>query len=437
MAAFLGMRGTGDWATNEYPESWRQKVAYLYPNGKVPLTAVLGMMKSGGRLTGPVHNWWTEELPVNAGAVTSIYEDTNLATEYSAADDAAAGTTLYAKVAEATADYFRAGNQIVLRNVGDVTDDIVAKVTAVTKNGASSSIAFKTLQDDGDGTNDLSECDRVMLVGDINSEGGQSPDAVMFNPTQYTNYTQIFKTSIELTGTALATAVRTSTAKGKLADERKKAFERHQIKREWARIFGYPTTGTGSNGKPERSMGGILYFLRTYNSDNITDYRLLTDSTYSGKTWVEAGEEFIDNYLETLFTYADDDVLCLCGNAVLSAIGKLSKYGGNIQLKPTDIGYGIKTHTWYSNHGTIHFKVHPLFSYESSMTRSALFLQPKNVKILPLRDTKHMRDKSMDESTFEKLDGIHEEWRTEETMELDFPQTFMFLDGFGSDNEQS
>lgn len=46
MPAHLGLRGTGDWMTNQRPESWRQQILYLYPNGMVPLTAVLSMMKS-------------------------------------------------------------------------------------------------------------------------------------------------------------------------------------------------------------------------------------------------------------------------------------------------------------------------------------------------------------------------------------------------------
>jgi hypothetical protein len=44
MAAFLGMRGTGDWATDERPKSWREAILMLYPNGDAPLTAILSKM---------------------------------------------------------------------------------------------------------------------------------------------------------------------------------------------------------------------------------------------------------------------------------------------------------------------------------------------------------------------------------------------------------
>ena len=42
---FLGMRGTGDWATYQRPENWRETILYLYPNGSAPLTAILSKLR--------------------------------------------------------------------------------------------------------------------------------------------------------------------------------------------------------------------------------------------------------------------------------------------------------------------------------------------------------------------------------------------------------
>jgi hypothetical protein len=41
---FLGMRGDGDWATDERPKNWREGILRLYPNGMAPLTAILSKM---------------------------------------------------------------------------------------------------------------------------------------------------------------------------------------------------------------------------------------------------------------------------------------------------------------------------------------------------------------------------------------------------------
>ena len=43
--AFLGMRGSGDWATDQRPKNWREGILHLYPNGMAPLTAILSKMK--------------------------------------------------------------------------------------------------------------------------------------------------------------------------------------------------------------------------------------------------------------------------------------------------------------------------------------------------------------------------------------------------------
>ncbi len=43
---FLGMRGTGDWQTDQRPKNWREGILRLYPNGMAPLTAIMSMLGS-------------------------------------------------------------------------------------------------------------------------------------------------------------------------------------------------------------------------------------------------------------------------------------------------------------------------------------------------------------------------------------------------------
>jgi len=44
--AFLGMRGNGDWATDQRPKNWREGILFLFPNGDSPLNAILSKMGS-------------------------------------------------------------------------------------------------------------------------------------------------------------------------------------------------------------------------------------------------------------------------------------------------------------------------------------------------------------------------------------------------------
>ena len=106
--AFLGMRGTGEWVSNQQPEDYRESVLYLYPNGNTPLTAIMSMLGSR-RVYDPTYNWWTKTLPAQGGAVTNVFTDPSLASAYTSGG--VAGTTLYVNAAAAVIDEFRVGHE--------------------------------------------------------------------------------------------------------------------------------------------------------------------------------------------------------------------------------------------------------------------------------------------------------------------------------------
>ena len=51
MAAIAGLRGTGDWATDERPKNFREMILWRNPNGSAPLTALLSKMASDKKLS--------------------------------------------------------------------------------------------------------------------------------------------------------------------------------------------------------------------------------------------------------------------------------------------------------------------------------------------------------------------------------------------------
>ena len=111
---FLGMRGTGDWGTNEVPDSWRKMILYLWPNGEASLTGIMSQLSSE-RLTSTRHHWFEKELSAQAADVTNIYTDQAMGNAYTASgvkDD-----TLYVKVAQSFAEEVRTGHQVLLRSI--------------------------------------------------------------------------------------------------------------------------------------------------------------------------------------------------------------------------------------------------------------------------------------------------------------------------------
>ena len=424
---FLGMRGTGDWATDERPKNWRQGILRLYPNGKAPLTAIMSKM-SQQSTDDPEFNWWSKTLPTQGGAVTGVYTDVGLGTAATIAG--VSGTTYYAKVAEAIADEFREGHGAILRVSTDPTADVAAKVTAVVKNGASSYIAVKLLETDDNSltSNTIVNCDQILSIGSINPEGGAMPDAIAYKPVKYTNYTQIFRDALSITGTAKATKLRTEDS---YKEAKREALELHSIGMEKAYIFGVPTEGTGANGKPERTTGGLLYFIRTYASGNVSNFTL--DSNYASKTWLEKGEEWLDTKLEVIFRYGSNSKLAFIGSGALLGLQKLVKNIGTFNFTAATGAYGIKVLEWVTPFGQINMITHPLLSYNATDRYSMIIFEPRLLKyrFLEGRDTNFIPDKS---SGANRTDSKEEEFLTEAGLELHFPEACGYLVGVGQDN---
>ena len=422
MAGFLGMRGTGDWATDERPYNWRQGILFLYPNGSAPLTAILSKMGEES-VDDAQYNWWTKTLASQRAAITGVYTSVNLSSAYTSGGTA--GQTIYFKMAEASADQFRVGHQVLLRDASDLTVDVNAKVTAVVKNGASSYIAAKLLEaDDNSSAGDLSNCDTALIIGNINPEGGATPDALAYDPTKLYNYTQIFRTSLEITRTAKKTRLRTADA---YKEAKREALEIHSIEMEKAFLFGVKSENTGANGKPERTTQGVISCIKENAATNVFDY--VSDTDYSGLTWMQGGEDWLDAKLEVLFRYGATEKLAFCGSGALLAIQRLAKAGGQIQLTPTSTSYGIKVVQWITPFGAINLKTHPLFSYETTNRNMMLIIEPPKLKYRYIDDTQFKKDQQ-DAGT----DGSKDEYLTECGLEFHHPSTFGIFTGMNTDN---
>ena len=336
------------------------------------------------------------------------------------------------KVAEAVADEFRVGHQALLRDASDQNVDVNAKVVAVVKNGASSYIACKLLEDDDNATttsHDLSDADTILIIGNINAEGAAIPDAIAYDPTKWYNYTQIFRTPLEITRTAMLTRLRTENS---YKEAKRESLELHSIEMEKAFLFGIRTEGTGSNGKPERTTWGLIPAIKAGAPANVNDYSL--NSGYSGQTWLQGGEEWLDAYLEQIFRYGAADKLAFAGSGALLGINKLAKSAGQIQLTPTTTSYGLKVVEWVTPFGVIHIKTHPLFSYEATTRNCMAIFEPSKLKYKYISDTMFKKDPAMKQAGFTAYDGTKEEWLTECGLEYHHPTCFGYLTGFNTDS---
>jgi hypothetical protein len=307
--------------------------------------------------------------------------------------------------------------------------DVVGEVTLVVPNGASSVIGIKLVEADDNSataaTWNLATVDTIMIMGNVNAEGSSMPRAIGYDPVEYYNYTQIFRTPLEITRTAMNTKLRTGDT---YKEMKRECLELHSIEMEKSAIWGVRYATTDLNNKPKRMSGGLLWFIRTYASANINSYKLNSD--YHGLDWTDGGEDWLDYYLSLLFRYAPNEVMAYCGDGALLGLNKLAKTNGNIQLSTGAKSYGIKVTEWQTVHGTINLKTHPLFSHEASTRNMILLYVPKNMRFRPLvnSDTQFQPDQQ------EKgVDGKVEGYLSEGGFEFQFPDQFMMLEGVGLD----
>ena len=176
MAAIQGLRGSGQFTTDFRPTNYRELFTLLEPNGTAPLQALLSM--AGSEATDdPKYNHLRDELP-----------DRKLTIDGAIAD--AVTTTI---VVDAADDENFVVPGTILINVA--TGEVMRATSA------SSAQSITVERNIGGTSHNIGDGDNVIIGGFADSEGGNSPTAIRFDPTTYYNYTQIFKNAVTIADT--------------------------------------------------------------------------------------------------------------------------------------------------------------------------------------------------------------------------------------------
>lgn len=427
---WVGMTGTGHYDdTDHLPKNWDQKHVQLYPHGTAKLNAILSSMKQG-KATGPELGWWEDEVTPYGGAITGVYTDTGLANAYTSGT-APVGTTLYVKCAKATVLMFRPGLEIMMTELGDSRNDVVAKVLDMHENGDSSFLAVRLMVADGGGPGDLTDCDYIFSIGDINPQGSFPAVPRVKERVKKGNYLQIWQDTYSLTRTQDQS---TFTSGDKKMQYRAECLNRFNEMREFGYQFGVKSVGTNAdNGQPEYTTDGIVQFLKSGAPDHIRHYHLFGgSSTYKGQAWVAKGKRFLDESMEMLFHYTDGSrgkKLVLCGNGAISGLNQLAEMTGvrfNMSEVTTTFGWSIWRYR--SPFGDVDFMTYPLFNLYPGFANTCMFLEPHNLKRWVLQQTKH------EDVTPKGLDGAIYQFLAEDGLQVRYPKTMMLLTGIGVDN---
>lgn len=396
LGAVAGLRGTGDWGTDERPKNFREMILWRRPNGSAPLTALLSKTKSE-KVDDPEFAHWEEELNairVRVDATGAAAASTAIGIDLGDAKDLVVGDVLLVESAITTAY----AHEIL------VVSSITSSAAFVAKRGQAGSTAAGIVA-----------ATFLTKIGNVFEEGSLSPDASTRNPTKIFNYTQIFKTAYRITETAKRTKARTGDVLGN--DKKRKMFD-HSVALELAFMFGKRFETVGPQNKPLRFTGGLLYMLSTYANTRIVAFT----TTPTESTLLDAVYPMWDYE-----TDSGNERIVFGGNGALNSLNKLAKNSSSTRINQQGYlkTYGMKLAQWEFPQGTLYVRTHPLFNTHGRFLNDLIVIDPACLNYRYLRDTKNQ-----DNIQAPDADEQKGQWLTECGLQLEHAKTMMWISNF-------
>ena len=455
MSSILGLINTESFSSDRF-KNYRRTVFYYYPQGAAPLTGLLSLMRE--ETTNDPQFFWYEKrkqdqrLASAAISTTIAYYATGItvtaAGKISAATIAAANfswtvDTQYAiKTAANPENIYRIGHivKMVATNTSAASVDILGRINAI--NTASDSpanviglISIGTVANiDYDASGNVGV--DINVVGSAFAEGSVgSSNNVYTTPVNPSNYTQIFRTAYQITGTALKTSAKYD-ARGVFPDEAKEAMLNHSTEMEKGFLWGQKNQNSVTSGGVTtitRTTGGFMYYLTLWEAGSTYGNTAATTDTDDTKRIIINSpgrlvfKTFL-GYMERVWRMTNNktaEKLAFVGSGALNILTQMfASKVVQMQKPPAGEVYGMELVKIILPMGTLYLKSHPLFS-ENPIWRSAmLIIDVPNLRYRYLndRDTELLRDRQPNNA-----DYIEHEYLTECGLEVNFPESGMYI----------
>lgn len=352
MASYLGIRDTLQWAgTSERPEDWLSTLAVIDPNGDAPFTAFLGQIASES-VNSEVFNWWEKSygayrLFANGGISTS---DTSIILETTAGGSVDA------------AQYVRKG--FILEH-----EDSGEQILVV---GESYSGAIQISRSfNGVSAATIDDQDALTILSNVHETASDMPTGIQTPVTQKTNYTQIFKMSLEASRTELQTELRWAPG-GKYDEMKRESLQMLGRQVEMAALFqGRVAPVAGPGGGVIKATGGLF-----------SGYKGTPTFLDSGNVSAVGGlqtKATFNNFLKTIFSFGSKRRIVYAGGTWMQFFqdfceGQMTRMVSNEVVST----FGQDVTEYQTHWGKIMCIVHPLFTRHADWTKNAVFIDPEN-----------------------------------------------------------
>ena len=339
----IGIFNTGNFTTDLAKPSFASMITRLMPNGTAPLFGLTSMLMTETAVA-TEHGFFTKtmvfpEMKINlaagfaAGAVNLIMDTT--------------ANVLPGMIMRIE----RTGENIIINAVNsDTTVNVTRSVGGV---------AAATINDDDD----------LFQVGNAFEESSVRPSANNIIPVRVTNFTQIFRNTWAISGSAQATSV--IAGENTDAESRQDAAAFHAADIEKALFFGQVSQGT-RNGQPFRTMDGLIAI-----TENLAYY----PSSYSAANTFTAGGTTnwtqLEGFLDPVFDQATDpkgspERVLFVGGAAKKVLNNIGRLNGTYQLVDGQTNWGLQFSTLTTARGKFRLIEHPLFNTNSTWAKMAV-----------------------------------------------------------------
>lgn len=401
--AIQGLVDSADFLDSARPQDWRQGIMLNFPNGGSPLTALTTLMRKE-KTVDPQFNWheknWNPQRIKLDQAIDDSETDFDvdeIDSEFGGYTQLKIGDLLYieqtGEICRATATPSSA-NVTVERGIGGTSGTAIADIDAADVNPY------------------------ITIIGSAYPEGADVPDAVSYNPLARDNYTQIFRTPLSVTRTAMHTKLRTGD---QVKEAKREALQMHGQVMERGFIWGTKGEDTSTYEHPIRYTQGVV--------------ELIADEADADHTHDFAGGDIdlgdLEAELAIIFKYGSDEKLAFCGNTFLLTIQQIIRRntGTPYILQQGQKEYGMNVNRLMCPFGTLVLKRHPLFNAMPGGTNpvgggtfrnwdsAAVILDLEYIRYRYLEggDTRYLRDRQGN-----GIDGKTSEYLTECGLEVRF-----------------
>ena len=389
MTAILGLRGTGQFDTDTRPKNYRELFTLLEPNGTAPLQALLAMASSEST-NDPEFKNFRDELPNRTVQVNGALGAGPTAVVIDNADDEAflVGGALLKNLTSGEV------MRVVSHNAGTNTITVVRGIA-----GSAAALADNEV---------------LVIMGFADSEGGVSPDAVSFDAVINSNYTQIFKTAVQVTGTLQNTFLRTGN---KEQEAITKALKLHMSDIERSFFFGLKSEVNGSTASPTRYTGGLLEQI-TNTTDAATD-------PFNDGVGVISETSFDKLLIESIFGFGSAEKVVFAGPRVITNLQAMAKN----RWQPTQVtgSYGVSMTRYSTYAGDLMVHLHPMFRQVPALANHAVILDMPYLKYRNMqnRDTQLQRNIQNND-----VDGVKHQYLTECGLEMTHSKVHAVIKGW-------